>query len=116
MAATASNVVAMSGSCDLLRRRAVARAVKAQEKKGFRIDYIDGSLQGEMRKALAADSLFFAAQVLVVVQNPDKADLSLIEAHHKKGEQAIILLLHLEEDPDKRTKFGKFVEGLGRAT
>ena len=111
--ADAPTVTAISGSLGLLRRRALNAAIGAQKQRGWRITSVDGAATGSLR-ALISGGGFFEGQTLVVVYNPEKADLSLIEQHQKDGSDDTILLLYLEEDPKGNTKLGKFLAKLGK--
>jgi len=91
----------------------VQKIVDDARANGSRIDYINGSEAGELRKALSADGLFFEQpKILIVASTPEKASLDLIKEHLELGNPEVTLLLHLGGNPDGRTKFGKFVNGL----
>jgi len=116
MAPKAQTVVAITGSQDLLRRRALRTTVMTQEKGGWRIDQVDGSNTGALRNATSAGGGFFESnRVLVIVSNPEKANLDVLEQHLTEGDPECVLLLYYTKDPKETSKFGKFLTKLGKA-
>lgn len=106
------NVLLVSGSQAVLRRRLVQQMVSANEGNGVRINYVDGSDKDSFRRALTG-SIFFSGPSLAVVENPHKGDLDLYVAHRKVKKPNTMVLLHYEGDPKGNTKFGKWVKTLG---
>jgi DNA polymerase III delta subunit len=53
--------------------------------------------------------------VLVVIPNPEKADLDLLADHRDNGDGSIVLLLDHDGDPKSNSKFAKFLDTLGKA-
>lgn len=109
-----TTLTAISGSQGLLRRRAVAEAINHQKKGGWRIDYVDGSNKSDLRTAMSQGSLMFddEVNVLVVVSNPEKADLNLLQEQLDEGDENTVFLLDYDGDPKGNTKFGKWLKGL----
>jgi len=107
-------LTAISGSQGLYRRRALDEAIKLQKNAGWRIEHVDGSSKDELLSAMSQGGIMFEDnQVLVVVSNPEKADLKLLQEQLDDGEDGIVLLLHYEGDPKGNTKFGKWLKALG---
>ena len=107
------NVYAVSGGQSLFVLRKVRAVIQEAMENGYKIDRIDGSQVGELRKALSADNLFFNnPKTFVVISNPEEIPLNLVEGHIERGGVDTILLLQLDGNPDKRTKLGKFINGL----
>lgn len=98
-----------SGGQDLLRRRFVAQVKETQRAAGWVILTVDAEVPGAVQEALDGD-LFQPHETLAVVTNPEKLDLALLERHHASKDTLTTLLLHLEGEPDGRTKFGKAVK------
>jgi len=98
-----------SGGQDLLRRRFVAQVREAQRAAGWVVLEVDGAVPGAVQEAVEGD-LFQPQETLAVVSNPEKVDLSMLERHHASKDYLTTLLLHIEGDPDGRTKFGKAVK------
>jgi DNA polymerase III delta subunit len=110
-----TQIFAISGSEDLLRRREVQRTVEEQSKKGWRVEYVDGAKQGSLEDAVG-DVFFDTGQpLLVVVRSPEKVKIEVYEELRKNGRDHIVLLLDHEGDPKGNTKVGKFITGLGKA-
>lgn len=108
-------IAAITGGQDLFRRRALQATIQTQEKGGWRIEHVEGSKTSDLRACLSAGGGFFENNhVLVVVENPDKADLSIFEQHLAEGDPDVMLLLYYPKDPKKTSKFGKFLTKLGR--
>lgn len=106
-------LTAISGSQGLLRRRALQEAIRIQKAAGWRVEQVDGANKIELWGAMAQGGIMFEDnQVLVVVSNPEKADLQLLQDHMDDGEESIVLLLHYEDDPKGNTKFGKWLKSL----
>jgi len=99
----------VSGGQDLLRRRFVAEVVSVQRAAGWDIIEVDGVLPGVVREAVNGD-MFNPRETLAVVLSPESADLELLERHHTSQGALTTLLLHIEGEPDGRTKFGKAVK------
>ena len=115
MAADLPRVVAVTGSQDFLRRRQVQSSCEAQRKNGWRVEAVDGSDQWAVKTALTQGGGMFTDETptLVVVSNPEKLDLAVLEAHQADKTSLVTLLLSYEDDPKMNTKFGKFIQALG---
>lgn len=108
-------VVAITGNEDTLRLRALDRAIEAPQKAGWQIDRINVEAKGDVTEVLSRGSLFASeAHTLVVVDSPEKEDVSVYQDHKDTGEDDIVLLLHYDGHPAGNTKFGKFVASLGK--
>ncbi|MFA6234558.1 MAG: hypothetical protein WC824_10305 [Bacteroidota bacterium] len=112
------SVFVVSGAQDFLRRRFLNGVVKGQQNEGWLVEYVDGSVTGELRDSLNQGGSFFESdedrKTLIVVSNPEKADLELIKEHVEEQEPDAVLLLDLEGEPKGNTKFGQFVKALGK--
>lgn len=106
----------VSGSNDFLRRRQVAQTVAHQRQRGWDIQVVDGGDTTDFMAALNQSANVFGGgqPVLLVVENPDKVPLPILEEHARNPDPQAVLLLHLEGDPKGNTKFGKFVAGLDK--
>lgn len=111
----AKSVYAASGSQALLRKRSVQQLIDDQRKAGWRIDRVDASVKGQLRAALSQGGIFSDSKVLVVVYHPEKADLSIYEDHLAVKDPDVVLLLNCDGEVKKNTKFGKFLQRLGKA-
>lgn len=109
-----SPLLVVSGDQDLLRRRFVAEVVATQRAAGWEILELDGAVPGAVREALDGD-MFTPRTTLAVVLNPEKVDLDLLVRHQQATDYLTTLLLHIEGEPDGRTKFGKAVKTLWAA-
>lgn len=98
-----------SGGQELLRRRFVAQVVTTQKAAGWTVLEVDGSVPTDVQDALDGDP-FAPRETLAVVMDPEKIDLELLERHHTSKDYQTTLLLHIEGEPDGRTKFGKAVK------
>lgn len=108
---TFPSVLAVSGGQDLLRLRFLRNVVETQRAAGWDVVEIDGEDALAVRDALdGGGGLFDQAKTLAVVSNPNKVNLDLLQAHHEAKDYETTLLLHIEGEPDGRTKFGKFVK------
>lgn len=109
-------VVAITGNQDLLRCRALRSTIQAQERGGWRISWVDGEKTGELRAAVSSAGGFFENnRVLVIVENPNKVNLDVLEQHLTEGDPDIVLLLYYEDNPKENTRFSKFLTKLGKA-
>lgn len=109
-------VVAVSGSEDFLRVRALQRAIEAQKKAGWFLDTVSGATPGAIEMAVGAAGCFLeASQTLVVVTEPEKAPLEALVYHAKEGDSSVVLLLDVKTEPKANSKFRKFLETLGKA-
>jgi len=116
MASKRSVVVAISGSEEFLRVRALQRAVEIQRKAGWVITTVSGTTPGAVEMAVGAAGCFLeASQTLVIVTEPEKAPLGVLTAHFESGDGTVVVLLDVKGDPKANTKFGKFLDGLGKA-
>lgn len=108
-------VVAITGSQDFLRRRQVQRTIDLQRKNGWKVQLVDGADPWGISSALSGAGGMFGddGNSLVVVRNPEKLDLALLESHKEDKTSSVTLLLVYEDDPKQNTKFGKFIHGLG---
>ncbi len=78
------------------------------QKDGRSISRVDGNNMGEVLAALSEPDLT-GRPALVVVDNPSKLDLKLIEAHQARGNSSARMVLHYEGKTRGNTKFGKLV-------
>lgn len=110
-----SRVVAVSGSQDFLRRRQVQATIDLQRKNGWKVQVADAADPRSLSGAMNQGSGMFADDkpLLVVVHNPDKVDLALLESHKADKTSTVTMLLVYEDDPKLNTKFGKFMQALG---
>lgn len=116
MADKPTAVVAISGSQDLLRRRAVRQAIISNEKRGWRIDHIDAKEHpGDVRSLVSTGSFFLKGRILAVITHPEKVDIDLLADHRDNGDGTIVLLLDIEGEPKANSKFTKFLDTLGKA-
>ncbi len=98
-----------SGGQDLLRRRFVSQIRETQRAAGWAILEVDAEVHGAVQDALDGDP-FQPRETLAVVINPEKLDLAMLERHHASKDSLTTLFLHIEGEPDGRTKFGKAVK------
>lgn len=105
-------ILFVSGSEGFLRRRLVAEVIEEAQSSGRVVEHVDGSVDNAVADAISGNVLM-EAKTLVVVSNPEKVDLELIQEHNAGGDSTYILLLHVEGNVDARTKFGKLVKKLG---
>lgn len=105
------NILAISGSEDFLRLRALRGVIAAQVKKQWNVFEVDAAESGGISPAFNHAALT-GGKTLAIVSNPDK-DLPAIEQHLQSGDAFVILLLHYEGDPKETSKFGKFLTTLG---
>lgn len=89
-------VMLLSGSEEFLRLREYRKALLAAGVTKRRIDFVDGEDKKGLADALFGGFLFDDSKILVVVTNPTKADLSVIESHQEEVTSPISLLLHHE--------------------
>ena len=103
----------LSGPEGLLRRRWLQANVENKRKHGWNIEYVDAREKGQLMTALVGDVLFAeATKTLVIVEHPEKGDLSLYEERAALKNPDVALLLHIEGSPRGNTKFGKLVKKL----
>ena len=103
----------VTGSEGFLRRRFVTEVIEQVRSEGRAIDYADGKNPRSITNILDTGA-FMATETLVLVSNPDQADLQVLENHNEEGDSTYILLCHLEGNPDGRTAFGKLVKKLNK--
>ena len=112
------SVFAVTGGQGFLRRRFLRNVIKSQIAEGWKVDHADGAVPGELREVLGQGGSIFDddndINTLIVVSNPNKADLDILKKHSSEPGQDIVLLLDLEGEPDGRTKFGAFIKSLGK--
>lgn len=113
----AITVTAMTGDHEFYRRRMIQTTVRAQAKNGWKIRYVDGEDRSELTGALAGNVFSDEAEeyTLLIVENPDKADLKILEEHAQSGDPKTVLLLSYDGIPKKNSKFAKFLDALGKA-
>jgi DNA polymerase III delta subunit len=104
-------LLVVSGGQVLLRKRFIQTVLDSKRAEGWSIEKVDGSDAVAVRDALNGNSLF-ATRTLAEVHHPEKIPLELLEKHRKDQQPVTTLLLHIEGNLDKRTKFGKFVKQL----
>jgi DNA polymerase III delta subunit len=104
-------LLVVSGGQEYLRRRFLKDLQSTQRNAGWVTVSVDGSIGGAVQDVLAGDP-FHPVHTLAVVTHPEKVPLELLEQHQgSKGPWMVTLLLHVEGEPDGRSKFGKAVKG-----
>lgn len=108
-------IFAISGAMEFLQRRQVASTIDVQRQNGWRIQTVDGDDVTGVQAALTQGGGMFAddTPLLVVIRNPEKTDLAMLEQHRDDKTSNVMLLLDIQNDPKMNTKFGKFVGSLG---
>ena len=108
-------VCAISGSQDFLQRRQVASTIELQRKQGWRVQVVEGSDAVGLNTAVLQGGGMFEDETskLVVVRNPEKSDLSVLEQHLTNKTSHVMVLLDIVGEPKANSRFGKFVAGLG---
>jgi DNA polymerase III delta subunit len=101
----------ISGNEHILRERNVRRAMRIAEGNGRAVQVVDGEDRNSL-SACISGSVLFSSDSLVVVTHPEKADLSLLQAHQDSGDGSVCLVLHHEGKIRGSTKFGKMVKKL----
>lgn len=104
-------LLVVSGGQDLLRRRFLLGVMATQRAAGWKVVEVDALIPGAFQEALQGDPFGDAVPTLVVVSNPEKIPLELLERHAALSDYTTTLMLHLDGEPDGRTKFGKAVKG-----
>lgn len=104
-------VLFVSGSEDFLRRRFIDELLEQLRTEGRVVDYADGKVKGSVESILDGGT-FMTVETVIVISNPEKLDLALLEEHHKAKDSTYILLCHIEGNPDGRTAFGKLVKAM----
>lgn len=104
-------VMVVSGNEAFLREREIKRAVRAAMAKDRKVQEVNGEEPGAVSTVLAGSLLFTEAK-LVLVSNPQKVDLDLLQSHHDEGDNEVCLVLHHDGKIRGNTKFGKFVASL----
>lgn len=102
-------LLVVSGGEGLRRRRFIAQVSATQREAGWDIQEVDGADPSSVQDALSGD-MFSSVQTLAVVSSPEKMNLDLLAKHLAATDYTTTLLLHIEGEPDGRTKFGKFVK------
>ena len=102
-------VLAVSGGQSLLRRRFLAEVISSKKEESWDVVYVDGASPSAVRESLDG-GLFETNLTLAIVENPHKVELDFLERHLGSKSPTTTLLLHIEGEPDSRTKFGKFVK------
>ena len=109
------NLHVVSGNLHVLRERARREFVHNHFIRGWRVDHADGERPRELRGSLSTGGVLFDGQVLVVVDNPEKADLELLQDHKDGGDQDTVVVLNHVGKINRATKFGKFAASLGKS-
>ena len=100
----------VSGSQTLLRTRFLKTVLDTQTVAGWKVEEVEGADASAVRDILEGGGMFSTQRVLAVVANPEKIDLDLLNRHSSEKNAPTTLLLHIEGEPDGRTKFGKWVK------
>lgn len=106
-------VLIVSGEEGFLRRRFLKELIETQQKAGWSIEHVDGKYASGLESTLSGGVLM-GEQNLIVISNPEKLEVELVESHYEAGDCTYVLLLHCDGDFDSRTKFGKWVKKLDK--
>jgi DNA polymerase III delta subunit len=104
-----SSVVVVAGNEPFLRQRLVREIVRGKSSAGWDIQYADAKVSGEFERALSG-GMFVETDTLVVVSNPNKANLELLKRHAEDETATKVLLLLYEGKLRGNTKFGKWAK------
>jgi hypothetical protein len=87
-------VVVLSGDEDFLLVREFREAVAVADEMGRSVEYVEGSDREELSRVLSSSGVLFQDEMLVVVERPEKVDVSLVLSHHEGGSSDVTLLLY----------------------
>lgn len=107
-------MLVVSGGQTILRQRFLRHVRSTQAKEGWAVIDIDGTDITSVRDALQGGGMFVEGMTLAVVHHPTKLDLTMLKRHAESKDYVTTLLLHIEGNPDGRTKFGKYVKSLSK--
>jgi DNA polymerase III delta subunit len=99
----------VSGNHHFMREREVRKALWAAGLNKRAVEFVDGKDGAEISTRISG-SVLFSQESMVVVTNPQKCDLALLQAHHEDGDGDLCLVLHHEGKIRGNTKFGKMVK------
>lgn len=108
-------ILVVKGDEEFLRCRFVRRIIESDQEEGSRIVHVDGKKPAEVADALGGGFLM-SEPTLAVVTHPEKVDLDRLTAHSKLKNPDTVLLLHVEGEPRKNSKFAKFLDTLKKVT
>jgi len=100
----------LSGSQTILRLRFIKHMTATQEADGWSVEQVDGADPMAVRDVLDGAGMLVASKTLAVVRNPHKVSLEILDKQCLVQDYDTTLLLHIEGEPDGRTKFGKWVK------
>lgn len=104
--------LAVSGGQGFLRRRFLRNVVSTKKASGWSVVEVEGGNPYALREAMEGDP-FGSSKTLVVVSQPEKVELGVLEGHAASGDTSVVLFLHVEGEPDGRTRFAKYLKELG---
>ena len=103
----------LSGAQEFLRLRELKKAVGAADKKGRDVHYLEGAEREALNGILSSSGFLFKQTLgLVVLENPDKADLEVLGGHQERGDNTTSLVLHYQGKLKATSVFGKWVKKL----
>jgi DNA polymerase III delta subunit len=103
------SVMVVSGNHHFMREREVRKAQWAAGLNKRVVEFVDGKDGAEISTRISG-SVLFSQESMVIVTNPQKCDLAMLEAHHDDGDGDLCLVLHHEGKIRGNTKFGKMVK------
>ena len=114
--APVTTLIAITGDAGFYRRRAVTAAVEHQQKQGWQVLTADAAVPGSLSEAMFRNPFITGDDrpLLLVVDNPEKADPDFLRDHWKNSDGSIVLMLVFEGNPAGNTKFGKLCADLGK--
>lgn len=87
-------VVILSGDHEFLRVRELKEAITVADVVGRSVEYVDGSDREALSHVLSSTGVFFQDTVLVVLENAEKVDVSLLLDHHERGSNDVVVVVH----------------------
>lgn len=88
------NLLILSGSEHYLRRRQLDLALRTAYAKQWDVVFVSGAESDAVKGSLAEPGFMAAQSSLVVVDNPEKLETDIVEAHVKDKQSSVMLLLH----------------------
>lgn len=87
-------LVILSGDHDFLRMRQLKEAVTVADTVGRSVEYVKGSDREALSGVLSSSGVFFPEDILVVLNDAEDVDVSLLLDHHERGSNDVVVVVH----------------------
>jgi len=105
-------VCMLSGAEDYLVRNEIAKAIQGAEATGRIVERISGTDKEGLVDLMSTTGVLFDEKYLVIVDDPEKMDVQVVQDHYERGDSSLALVIHVDGEIKAKSAPGKIAKFL----